>query len=309
MSFARAGWSRWTRGRDPGVTLPDPLPVTTVVISRDRRSDLLATLTRHPGPVIYLDNGSRDGSPRAVRAALPHVRVVELGRNHGAPARGIGVELARTPYVAFADDDSWWAPGALEQAAALMDASPRLALVAARTLVGPQQEEDPVCRVMRNSPLPDEDDLPGKPVLGFLACAAVVRRDAFLAAGGFDPVVFFAGEEERLALDLATAGLGLSYVEEIVAHHHPSVVRGDPSARQARQERGALLTALMRRPAPVVRERFSVALRDAGPARRGALAAAAASGPALRRRRVVPPELERRIQLLEDAPFGEVAGV
>ena len=47
-----------------------------------------------------------------------------------------------------------------------------------------------------------EPDLPGRSVLGFLACGAVVRRSAFVQAGGFDPVVHFGGEEERLALDL-----------------------------------------------------------------------------------------------------------
>ena len=41
---------------------------------------------------------------------------------------------------------------------------------------------------------PSRPDLPGPRILGFVAYAAVVRRDAFLAAGGFDRVVFFAGE-------------------------------------------------------------------------------------------------------------------
>ncbi|MDO0931403.1 hypothetical protein QQY66_06815 [Streptomyces sp. DG2A-72] len=33
---------------------------------------------------------------------------------------------ADTPYVAFSDDDSWWTPGALRQAADLLDVHPRL---------------------------------------------------------------------------------------------------------------------------------------------------------------------------------------
>jgi hypothetical protein len=38
--------------------------------------------------------------------------------------------------VAFCDDDSWWSAGALREAADVFDRCPRLAAVAARTLVG-----------------------------------------------------------------------------------------------------------------------------------------------------------------------------
>ena len=52
---------------------------------------------------------------------------------------------------------------------------------------------------MRDSPLEREADLPGPSVLGFLACGTIVRREAYLQAGGFDPLLFFFGEEELLA--------------------------------------------------------------------------------------------------------------
>ena len=61
-----------------------------------------------------------------------------------------------------------------------------------------------------SSPLPAAVDLPGPRILGFVACGAVVRRAAFREAGGFDAVVHFAGEEERVAIDLAAAGWGLA---------------------------------------------------------------------------------------------------
>ena len=160
-------------------------------MTRDRWPDLQASLPRHEAPVILVDNGSSDGTPDVVRRHFPHVDVVELGGNHGSVARNIGVERARTPYVAFADDDSWWAPGALEAAADTLDAHPRLAVLAGRLLVGADERHDPVCALMADSPLGRAADLPGPSVLGFLACGAVVRRDAYLAAGGFDDVVFF----------------------------------------------------------------------------------------------------------------------
>src|SRR5690242_11404725 len=184
--------------------------LTVVIITRDRRSSLLRTLGRlaelpERPAVLVIDNGSADGTVAAVRAAHPAVRVIPLERNLGAVARNIGVRLAGTPYVAFSDDDSWWEPGALARAAEVFDAHPRLGLIAARTLVGPDRVPDPVNAAMAGSPLPAEPGLPGPSVLGFLACAAVVRRQAFLDAGGFNSLLFFIGEERLLAYDLAAA--------------------------------------------------------------------------------------------------------
>lgn len=279
--------------------------VTVVVMTRDRWPDLQGSLPRHEAPVILVDNGSTDGTPDLVRRHFPHVDVVELGHNHGSTARNIGVELARTRYVAFADDDSWWAPDALTAAEELLDAHPRLGVLAGRILVGKEERPDPVCRLMADSPLGTDDDLPGPSVLGFLACGVVVRREAYLAGGGFDDVVFFMGEEERLALDLASLGWGLAYVDQVVAHHHPSPSR-DSVKRQARAARNRLLTALMRRPWPVVLRAVGEDLR-AGRAGWLAVAEAARALPrAVANRRVVPPHVEAQRRLL-DEPTGQEA--
>jgi GT2 family glycosyltransferase len=275
--------------------------VTTVIASRDRWADLRSSLPRHRGPVVLVDNGSQDGTPDRVRAEFPDVRVVALPANRGAVARNLGVLLARTPYVAFADDDSWWAEGALERAARCFDAHPRLAVLAGRLLVGAGESLDPVCLEMRDSPLGRPSDLPGPSILGFLACGAVVRRSAFLAAGGFDDVVFFRGEEERLALDLMTRGWGLAYVDDVVAHHHPSTSR-DSTAGLARSTRNDVLTAVMRRPWPVVAGRALDAVRSGRAGRTGVAQALARTPRALMHRQAVPPHVEAARRLLDHPP-------
>ena len=272
-------------------TPPESDRVTIVVMTRTRWPDLQKTLPRHRVPVILVDNGSTDGTPALVRDHHPEVDVVELETNHGSPARNVGVARARTPYVAFADDDSWWTAGALSRAAATFDAHPRLAVLAARMLVGEDETPDPICELLANSPLGQDADLPGPSVLGFLACAAVVRRDAYLAAEGFDDVVFFMGEEERLALDLAAMGWGLAYVEDVVAHHHPSPDR-DRVARAARAARNELLTAVMRRPWPVVVRAGATIARRGAPGRSGLRQALPALPRALARRRRLPQHVE-----------------
>ncbi len=265
--------------------------VTVVVMTRDRRDDLCRTLPRHEAPVILVDNGSRDDTVAIVRRTRADASIVELGENRGACARNVGACRAPTPYVAFADDDSWWAPGSLARAVEVLDAHPRVALLAARILVGPRQVEDPVCAVMAGAPLARAPDLPGPSILGFLACAAVVRRSAFLGVGGFDDVVFFVGEEERVALDLASAGWGLSYVPELVVHHHPSVSR-QRRPRAVHEVRNQVLVAVQRRPWSVSAGIVGQALRSGPIGRAGVRAAVPKLGAALRSRRRLPATVE-----------------
>jgi GT2 family glycosyltransferase len=280
---------------------PSPADVTVVIASRDRRGDLLATLPRHEAPVILVDNGSTDGTVEAVRAAHPEVTVIPLEHNLGAGARTLGTARAGTPFVAFADDDSWWAPGHLARAVEIMRAHPRLAVLNARILVGPEERLDPVCAEMAASPLPGED-LPGPALLGFVACAALVRRGAFEEVGGFDPVVRFPGEEERLALDLATAGWAMAYVDEVTIHHHPSPRRDAPARRQAAIWRSRLLTAVMRLPVADVTGVVARAVRSGRPGLTGLARALPDVPAALRRRRIVPPRVRAGLRLLAGTP-------
>jgi GT2 family glycosyltransferase len=200
-------------------------------------------------PVIVVDNGSSDGSVEALRALQPSVRVVPLAENHGAAARNIGVDLARTPYVAFADDDSWWAPGSLERAAGILDSEPTVALVAARTLVGARELLDPLSQQMEDSPLGRAAVSGARRILGFAACAVVVRRAAFIATDGFLRRFVVGGEEEIVALDLRTAGWQLVYAPDVVAHHHPEPRAGSAQERRRRViTRNALWTAWLRYP-------------------------------------------------------------
>ena len=283
----------------------DSSPVAVVVATRNRAVELDATLERlrtlsGQAPVLVVDNASDDGTASRVRQRHPGVRVVALPENLGAAARTVGARLAPSPYVAFSDDDSWWAPGALERATELLDRHPRLAVVAARVLTGPEERLDPVCAAMASSPLPPAPDLPGRPVLGFVACGAVVRRSAFLQVGGFHRRFGVGGEEELLAVDLAAAGWGLCYVDEVVAHHHPSSMR-DPAARRRVQVRNGIWVAWLRHPLRVAASSTLRALlraRTDGSARAGLGEALRGLPWVLAARRRLPPEVEADVRCL-----------
>jgi len=283
--------------------------VTVVIATRNRRRRLLGTLARladlpEQPQVIVVDNASGDGSATAVRERFSRVTVIALPRNAGAAGRNAGVARATTPYVAFSDDDSWWEPGALARGAAALDADPRLGLVAARTLVGPARTPDPVNAAMARSPL---RDVAGPEVLGFLACACLVRREAFLAVGGFSELLFFIGEERLLSYDLAAAGWGRRYLPDVVAVHEPAVHRPPASARHRAERRNRVLTAWLRRPLPVALAETLWLARDAA---RDQDARAALTGTlhrlpaALASRRPLPAGVEDKIRLLAAAQSG-----
>jgi GT2 family glycosyltransferase len=280
--------------------------VGVVIATRNRRTSLLRTLThlsRLPWRprIVLVDNASSDGTPDAVRALFPGVELVELEDNLGASARTVGVMRLDTPFVAFSDDDSWWARQALGRAVETFAAHPRLGLLAARILVGPERRIDPTSRAMEQSPLPLDPLLPGRPVLGFLACGAVVRRSAFLEIGGFERRYGTGGEEHLFALDLAAAGWGLAYVEEVVAHHHPSKANCR-EGRRLTELRNAFWSTWLRRPVRTALGHTRDLLRTSSsgdPAREAFVAALRGLPWVLRERRRVPAEIERGLRLMK----------
>lgn len=286
--------------------------VTVVIATANRVRELEVTLRQldrlpERPPTIVVDNHSSDDTADAVRRCYPGVRVVALPCNLGAAGRTVGVRLATTPYVALCDDDSWWEPGALGAAADRLDDDPRLALVAAKVLVGREGTVDPtsVQMAMDGAAHAWRQGQSGLiAVTGFLGCAALVRRSAFLAAGGFEAYLRVGGEEELLALDLAAGGWGLVYEPEARVRHCPSV-RRDRAGRRRLLARNGLLTAALRYSSATLVRRAAQTGRLAAtsPGARAGLADAVASVPwVLSRRRAVPAAVEAAFT---EAPIGE----
>jgi GT2 family glycosyltransferase len=282
--------------------------VGVVVITYNRRDEALLCVERllalpERPRVIVVDNGSTDGTAPALRAAHPRAEVVALPTNHGAVGRNIGVQMLDTPYVAFCDDDTWWEPGSISAAADVLDLYPRIGVVNARIVVEPGGHEDPIVEELRDSPVPGPDWLPGPALGSFLAGASVLRRSAFLGCGGFNSRLWLGGEEELLAVDLASAGWELCFIEDLTVHHRASRLR-DPHLRRRHGLRNTLWFTWLRRPVrPALRRTVHLA-RTVPHDRVSALAALDAVrglGWVLAERRVAPPAVEARLVSLEDS--------
>ena len=168
--------------------------------------------------LIAVDDGSTDGTLSWLQAH-PDARIRPLSQaNRGvSAARNAGLAAARGTYVAFLDADDTWAADFLEKMLAALQTHPDAALA----YCGWQNVGLPGGRGEPFVP-PDYENAAKAETL-FAGCrwpihAALVKRTAVEAAGGFDPALRNA-EDYALWLRIATAA-PIVRVTEVLAFYH-----------------------------------------------------------------------------------------
>lgn len=197
-----------------------------VVIGRnegERFERCLASLVGNAEPIVYVDSGSIDGS---VEHARSHgAEVVQLDTSipfTAARARNAGFERLRelapdVGLVMFVDGDcevdpNWW-----RESTGFLDENDAYAVVCGR-----RRERFPqasvynyLCDVEWNTPVGDA-----------LACGgdALMRADAFVAVGGFNPSLI-AGEEPELCVRLRAEGWKIARIDCEMTLHDAAICR------------------------------------------------------------------------------------
>ena len=220
---------------------PDTPLVSVVVVNFNGRSHLERCLPALFGTagvgfeVVVVDNGSTDGSAEWLGERWPQACVLALGRNLGfGRANGRGVQMARGEFVAFLNNDTVVEPGWLTALLEPLRADPEVAascatlrllefpeLVNARggtmTSAGYGYDIDFMTPVERG-PVGDESAA-WHDVLFPTAAAALIRKEEFLAVGGFDPAMFMYHEDVDLGLRLRLMGRRVVVCERAVVYH------------------------------------------------------------------------------------------
>jgi GT2 family glycosyltransferase len=191
--------------------------------------DSIAAQTLAPADVIVVDNGSTDGSLELLAERAPGVRTLELGVNTGfAHAANRGVAEAASETVALVNTDVVLEPDWLRRVSEALAARPDAASVACKMVdlrdpavlydAGDFLRRDGACE--QRGRFEHDDGRFDSAGEAFSACAgaALYRRDAFLAAGGFDERFFAYLEDVDLGLRLRLAGWNCVY-EPVVARH------------------------------------------------------------------------------------------
>jgi glycosyltransferase involved in cell wall biosynthesis len=168
--------------------------------------------------LIAIDDGSSDGTLAWLQAQTdPRIRLYSQANQGVSAARNAGLARARGEYVAFLDADDTWDFCFLSNMLAALNACPDAVLA----YCGWQNRGLPGDRGQPFVP-PDYEN-PAKVETLFAGCrwpihAALIRREAVLAAGGFDPSLKNA-EDYALWLQVATSA-PIVRVPEVLAFYH-----------------------------------------------------------------------------------------
>jgi glycosyltransferase involved in cell wall biosynthesis len=175
--------------------------------------------------LVVVDDGSTDGTIEWIRAARPPYRVRAIEQPHRGPAaaRNLGVAEARGELILFVDDDVVAEPGLVASHVAAHRWAQNVAVVG--PMLPPQNwrrpawigwEERKLLRQYRAL------------AAGKYACSyrqfftgnASLRRDRFLAAGGFDPQ-FVRAEDVELGYRLWKGGVRFAFEPAARVRHYP----------------------------------------------------------------------------------------
>lgn len=198
------------------------LTATVVISTKNRRDSLVrsieSALSQTVTPeVVVIDDGSTDGTSEMVRRDFPSVRLERASRSHGYIAqRNRGATLARGSIIFSIDDDAHYVSArTIEQTLEEFDHS-RVGAVAMPYINvndGPQ--------VLQRAPT-------GGVIFvtdAFVGTAYAIRRDLFLALGGFRADYFHQGEERDLCIRMLARGYVVRLGGADPLHHVESPVR------------------------------------------------------------------------------------
>jgi GT2 family glycosyltransferase len=222
-----------------------PPRIAYVLPTRDRPDTLartiagLSRLPRHDAQVIVVDNASRTPPKLPIELAngLP-VTLLMRDTNEGAAARNAGA-LAADPsceWIVMLDDDSHpvdvGGAGLLD---ALRDAPSDVGAVQAEIFLRDVKEQEGI-KASRH-------EAGGLPEV-FIGCGVAIRREAFLATGGYDPSFNYYVEEYDLAAKLMLAGMRITFDRRFGVVHEKT---------QAGRDMDVILRRLVRNNAWVMR--------------------------------------------------------
>ncbi|MHC5022859.1 MAG: glycosyltransferase family 2 protein [Planctomycetota bacterium] len=193
--------------------------ISFVLPTRDRPRELRATLAAVAAlpanvhdevggaEVIVVENASSTPVqlPSSLENGMP-LRLLRRPDNEGAAARNVAAESARGDWLLMLDDDS--APLDAGHVQVAREAPSDVAAIGAEIL------------------LPDGSHEAGGLPEVFIGCGALIRREAFLDVGGYDPSFEFYVEEYDLCARL------ISHSCETTAGSQPGTPRSHSARRQ-----------------------------------------------------------------------------
>lgn len=203
----------------------------------------LAALSRQQGAppheILFVDNGSSDGSIALVSSAYPAVRVVDNGRNLGfAAGNNAGARAARGTHLVFLNNDTVPADDWLQQLYRAHAEVPGRALVTSKLVLHDHPHivdsaGDGYLRAggafKQGHGAAAASHAESGEVFGACGAAFLIARETFERLGGFDETFFMVYEDVDLSYRARLIGLRCWYAASAVVRHASSGTLGRAS--------------------------------------------------------------------------------
>lgn len=205
---------------DVSVIIPAYRASTTI----GRALGSIAVQRLKPRQVIVVDDGSNDGTLEAAEAMRSQLDGIELivvaQENLGAgAARNRALREATSTYVAFLDADDEWLKDKMARSMAVLDDPAQVLVSHDYTRVAPDEPDQRIECARRFQDA--RDPFVGLYRMGFIATSTVVaRRDAVLAAGGFDETLATAQDFDLWLKILSVQGAAFTVFPEALTRYH-----------------------------------------------------------------------------------------
>jgi GT2 family glycosyltransferase len=204
----------------------------------------LESQDRGDAEVIVVDNGSKDGSPEAIRSEFPWVRLLANETNTGfCLGNNQGIRVARGDLIVLLNNDAEVAPDFIANLANAAAMYPSYGMFATRILMFDRRSvydstgllvyPDGICRSRGWLEKDVGQYDAAEEVLGPNGCAAAYRRSMLEDVGAFDERYFAYLEDLDLALRGQLRGWTCLYLPNVVVYHKKSMTSGYHSAFKA----------------------------------------------------------------------------
>lgn len=239
---------------------------------RECLTSIFQTADMRTTEVVVVENGSTDGTVEMVRREFPAVNLIVLPTGVGyCVANNVGVAAASGRYIMLLNDDAVLLDDAAQGLLGYLDANPDVKCVGPRILLANGELQPRVFgylpslwRLAMQSLLLQKlapgislfEGVDGRSrsgpadTVGWISGVCIVmRRDDFLAVGGFDPTFYMYCEDVDLCWKLTKRGGSVVRLDTHAVRHYGGGVSGSVSAqlRNSRLQQRNLLTIVKAR--------------------------------------------------------------
>ena len=188
----------------------------------------------HNFEIVFVDNGSSDGSVELVRNEFPNIKIIEMGNNVGlAIASNRGAKIAQGKYFFFLNNDTISDKNILRELVGVAENDEDVGICGCRTMSydGKTLLNAGVACDIFGYPYGE-----GEPL--YVDAGIFISRKAFDHIGGFDPKLFLYGEDRDLCWRTLVYGYKVKVVNSAIFYHDSFC---------AIDEKGNLLTNVRKR--------------------------------------------------------------